>query len=42
MGLFASAAKNGTAILMVTHDKDAAGYADRIHTMKAGRLVFNA
>ncbi|MDR0424992.1 MAG: ABC transporter ATP-binding protein [Clostridiales Family XIII bacterium] len=42
MGLFAAAAKNGTAILMVTHDKDAAGYADRIHTMKAGRLVPDA
>lgn len=36
--LFASAAKEGTAVLMVTHDRDAAGYAGRVLTMEAGRL----
>lgn len=36
--LFGSAAGEGTAVLMVTHDRDAARYAGRVLTMEAGRL----
>ena len=38
MELFASVAKEGTAVLMVTHDMDAAGYGERLLTMKGGRI----
>ncbi|MDR2178993.1 MAG: ABC transporter ATP-binding protein [Synergistaceae bacterium] len=36
--LFAAIVKNGTSVLMVTHNSDAANYADRIYTMKSGKL----
>ena len=32
-------AREGTAVLMVTHEAEAAGYADRLLRMDAGRLV---
>ncbi len=38
MELFASVAKEGTAVLMVTHDMDATCYGERLLTMKAGRI----
>lgn len=36
--LFRSAVREGTAVLMVTHDRDTAGYAGRVLTMENGRL----
>ena len=36
--LFSAIVKKGTALLMATHDKEAALYADRLYTMKSGRL----
>jgi putative ABC transport system ATP-binding protein len=30
--------ERGIAVLLVTHDPQAAGYADRVHTMRDGRL----
>jgi putative ABC transport system ATP-binding protein len=36
MKLFSTIAKQGTAVLMVTHDSDAAKCADRLHSMKSG------
>lgn len=38
MELFASAAKEGTAVLMVTHDMSTTRYGERLLTMKAGRI----
>jgi putative ABC transport system ATP-binding protein len=38
MELFASVAKEGTAVLMVTHDLNTTQYGERIITMKAGRI----
>ncbi|MDR3354059.1 MAG: ABC transporter ATP-binding protein [Synergistaceae bacterium] len=38
MGLFAGIVSKGTAVLMVTHNSDAASYADRMYTMQSGRL----
>jgi putative ABC transport system ATP-binding protein len=38
MKLFSAVARKGTAVLMVTHDPDAASCADRLYTMKAGKL----
>ena len=38
LGLFRSLAEEGTAILMVTHDEEAFGYADRIYRMEKGVL----
>jgi putative ABC transport system ATP-binding protein len=38
MRLFASISKNGTSILMVTHDRDAEGYCGRSYTMRSGEL----
>jgi putative ABC transport system ATP-binding protein len=37
--LFADVAREGTAVLMVTHDAEAAGRADRRLTMRSGRLT---
>lgn len=31
--------EHGTAILLATHDPQAAGYADRVHTLRDGRLT---
>ncbi len=39
MGLFASVAKEGTAVLMVTHDTDTTRFGDRVLTMKAGQII---
>ena len=39
MELFVSAAKEGAAILMVTHDRNTIRYAGRLLTMQAGKLV---
>ncbi|MDR1135988.1 MAG: ABC transporter ATP-binding protein [Clostridiales Family XIII bacterium] len=39
MDLFAGLAEKGTAVLMVTHDTEAASRSHRILTMKAGRIV---
>jgi putative ABC transport system ATP-binding protein len=39
MGLFTSILKNGTSILMVTHDRDAEGYCGRSYTMQSGTLT---
>jgi putative ABC transport system ATP-binding protein len=36
--LFAAIVKDGTAVLMVTHNSDAANYADRLYTMKSGKF----
>jgi putative ABC transport system ATP-binding protein len=36
MELFSAIVKKGTALLMVTHDLDAANYANRLYTMKSG------
>ncbi len=38
LDLFRAATKEGTAVLMVTHDRDAARFAGRLLTMQAGRL----
>jgi putative ABC transport system ATP-binding protein len=39
MELFVSAAKEGAAILMVTHDRNTIRYTGRLLTMQAGKLV---
>ena len=39
MGVLREMADTGAAVLMVTHDKQAAGYADAILTMDNGRLI---
>ena len=39
MELLKSLADNGTAVLVVTHDKLAAEYADKVLTMENGRLT---
>ncbi len=39
LGLLANAARNGAAVLVVTHEADAKPYADRVFTMDAGRLA---
>lgn len=39
MQLFAALADRGTAVLMVTHDKDAAAYANRTYYMEKGKLL---
>lgn len=39
MELFQSAAKKGTAVLMVTHDISTTHYAERFFTMKNGKLT---
>ncbi|MCI1956509.1 MAG: ABC transporter ATP-binding protein [Oscillospiraceae bacterium] len=39
MELFESAAKGGTAVLMVTHDKSTTRYAGRCFTMRSGKLT---
>ncbi|MDR1650246.1 MAG: ABC transporter ATP-binding protein [Synergistaceae bacterium] len=39
MDLFSSIAKEGTAILMVTHDAETARRCDRRYDMKAGRIT---
>ncbi|HYM55026.1 MAG TPA: ATP-binding cassette domain-containing protein, partial [Solirubrobacteraceae bacterium] len=31
--------ERGIAVLLVTHDADAAAYADRVHTLRDGRLT---
>ena len=31
--------ERGIAVLLVTHDPEAAGYADRVHTLRDGRLT---
>lgn len=41
MELFALGVKEGTAILLVTHDKNITCYAQRVLTMKAGRVEDN-
>ena len=38
MELFSAITEKGTAVLMVTHDTDAANYTNRLYTMKAGKL----
>lgn len=38
MELFASVVKEGTAVLMVTHDMNTTRYGERFITMKAGRI----
>jgi putative ABC transport system ATP-binding protein len=38
IGIFAAIVKEGTAVLMVTHNSDAAKYADRLYTMKSGEF----
>jgi putative ABC transport system ATP-binding protein len=42
MELFASAAKEGTAVLMVTHDMSTTRYGERLLTMKAGKIEENS
>lgn len=42
MELFQSAAKKGTAVLMVTHDISTTHYAGRFFTMKDGKLTGDA
>ena len=39
LGLLRAAADAGAAVLVVTHEADAAGYADRVMTMDAGALT---
>lgn len=39
MKLFAQLAENGTAVLMVTHDTDAASYGNKMYCMKKGQLI---
>ncbi len=41
MELFASAAKEGTAVLMVTHDMSTTRYGERLLTMKTGKIEEN-
>ena len=38
MGLLKKAAKGGAAVIMVTHDKDALSYADKVYSMSGGVL----
>ncbi len=42
MELFASVVKEGTAVLMVTHDMNTTRYGERFITMKAGRIEENS
>ncbi|MDO5719708.1 MAG: ABC transporter ATP-binding protein [Actinomycetaceae bacterium] len=39
MQLLRRTADEGAAVLMVTHDNDAIGYADRVYTMDRGKLL---
>ena len=40
LGLLAQLCRErGVAVLLVTHDPQAASYADRVHTLQDGRLV---
>jgi putative ABC transport system ATP-binding protein len=39
MKLFSRIARNGTAILMVTHDRDAEAYCNRSYSMQSGTLT---
>ena len=39
LGLLRSAADNGAAVLFVTHEHEAAQFADEVHTMDGGKFI---